>query len=176
MAYLTVRTKGDDGHSYFELDPQGGRIVVGRSDEAELTIDSERISRQHCALSFEDGAWWVEDLDSANGTRVNADKVSTKTRLSERDVVKAGDFRGTFHDGEPPKKRRKTSKPAEIEIDGEVGSSGGTAPTRERGIDDPADATPCEHCRAWLSVAHRVPGDRLTCPACGKVTTVPQLV
>ena len=173
MAYLTVRNKGDDGHTYFELDPQAGRIVIGRSDEADLTIDSDRISRQHCAIWFEDGGWWVEDLESANGTRVNADKLTAKAQLSERDVVKAGNFRGTFHDGERPKKKKRKPE-GEIAIDGDA--LGGTAPTRERGIDDPADAAPCEHCHAWISIAHRIPGDQLTCPACGKSTTVPQLV
>lgn len=175
MAYLTVRTKGEDGHRFFELDPQpdSGRIVIGRSDDVDLVVDSERLSRQHCALTFEEGEWWVEDLDSANGTRVNADKISDKVKLGERDIIKAGNFRGTFHDGDVPKKRKKQPA-AEIDIDGD--DLGSNAPTRERGIDDPHEAAPCEHCKAWLSIAHRIPGDQLICPACGKATTVPQLV
>jgi pSer/pThr/pTyr-binding forkhead associated (FHA) protein len=173
VAYLTVRNKGEEGHSFFKLDAEHERYVVGRSEDCDLTVDSERLSRQHFALVRDGLDWFVEDLDSANGTRLNAEKVTARLKLSERDIIKAGQFRGTFHDGDvPTKKRRKPA--AEIDIDGNA--LGGTTPTRERGIDDPADAMPCPHCKAWFSIAHRIPGDQMDCPACGKSSTVPQLV
>jgi pSer/pThr/pTyr-binding forkhead associated (FHA) protein len=43
------------------------------------------VSGKHCELTFKDGFWVVRDLDSTNGTKVNALRVSKK-------VLRAGDF------------------------------------------------------------------------------------
>ncbi|MDB5338537.1 MAG: hypothetical protein JWN70_4156 [Planctomycetaceae bacterium] len=47
------------------------RMVIGRSQEAAVRLDSPRVSSKHALLSLE-GQWWrISDLKSRNGIRVN---------------------------------------------------------------------------------------------------------
>lgn len=69
-------------------------LTVGRSrDEADLTLDSLAISRVHARVTHKDGAFWVEDAGSSNGTKVNGTKISAPTRLATGDEVQFGDAR-----------------------------------------------------------------------------------
>lgn len=44
-------------------------IVLGRSEDCDVKLDDDRISRQHCRLSPSDeGGWTIEDLGSQTGT------------------------------------------------------------------------------------------------------------
>lgn len=63
-----------------------GRIVFGRSDEANLPINDLSISRQHMAITYSDGEAIVEDLRSTNGTYVNGKKVD-KAILQDGDKI-----------------------------------------------------------------------------------------
>lgn len=169
MAYLTVRSKGEKAHSYFDLERE--RVVLGRQEDCEFHCDDKQLSRRHCMFVREDGTWYIEDLGSANGTRVNAETISGRRQLDERDVVKVGSRRLTFHRG---RRKDRVRKPIDLGADALAG--GGTVPTREVEINDPPEAVPCDHCPAWFSVAHRLPGDRMDCPQCGKASIVPSLV
>ncbi|MES2791460.1 MAG: protein kinase [Planctomycetota bacterium] len=55
------------------------RMVIGRSQEALIRLDSTRVSSKHALLSLE-GQWWrISDLKSRNGIRVNG--VATTDQL-----------------------------------------------------------------------------------------------
>lgn len=65
--------------------------VVGRDSEAAFVVSRSSVSRQHARLySDEEGAWWVEDLSSTNGTFVNESRIKTQ-RLADSDQVRFGD-------------------------------------------------------------------------------------
>ena len=50
----------------------GSEAVVGRLAEVEIPIQEDAVSRKHARLLRKpDGNWWVEDLNSTNGTFVN---------------------------------------------------------------------------------------------------------
>ena len=51
-------------------------IVVGRDPEADLRLDSRRLSGRHCRLSFDGKDWRVTDLGSKNGMKVNGRPVT----------------------------------------------------------------------------------------------------
>lgn len=55
---------------------RSGRYTIGRSDECDLTIDSTTVSRKHAVLVERRDTWWVFDLGSTNGTRVNGTRAS----------------------------------------------------------------------------------------------------
>lgn len=171
MAYLTIRIKNTDGHSFHDLDRE--RLVVGRSSRTEIPIKHTSISREHCAfLKGEDGTWYVEDLGSSNGTWVNKDKVEGRKALVERDIVKCGQARMTFHVGD----RASAVAPAEDALDVDLDDDGPKGPTRVAGAEDPPEAIPCGHCEAWFSIAHRLAGDKMDCPHCKKSNVVPSMV
>ena len=52
-------------------------VVVGRHPNCDTRLDSLRVSRHHCCMTQEDGQVIVRDLDSANGIRINGQRVET---------------------------------------------------------------------------------------------------
>ena len=80
-------------HLLFEKQriPVEGAITVGRAPECDLVLESERVSRRHAEIAFENGRWRVEDLDSLNGTKVNGTKLKGQTAIvGTGDVVEVG--------------------------------------------------------------------------------------
>ena len=100
MAYLTVRIKDIAGHST-ELLEGGDRLTVGRSSAADITLRPDSISREHCVFICEDEVWYLEDNGSATWHQVNSDKTSGRVTPQERDIIKIGKARLTFHVGKP---------------------------------------------------------------------------
>ena len=169
MAYLTIRIKNEDGHLRADLSAE--RNVVGRSSSTQVPIKHTSISREHCAFVREGETWFIEDLGSSNGTWLNKTKVSGRAELTERDIVKAGQARMTFHAG-----ARDAAEPeaaVDLTFDDDDGQAKG--PIRTVGGDDPREAVPCSACNAWFSVAHRLAGERMACPRCGHENAVPSM-
>lgn len=50
------------------------RILVGRTKECDFTIPCTTISKKHCLLELLDGVWFVADLGSRNGVRVDGER------------------------------------------------------------------------------------------------------
>jgi pSer/pThr/pTyr-binding forkhead associated (FHA) protein len=48
-----------------------GAFRVGRDESCEVRFDDPLISRRHAEIRFEQGRWWVIDLASRNGTRLD---------------------------------------------------------------------------------------------------------
>jgi hypothetical protein len=87
-----LRQESDTGIlATFPLEPPGP-VVVGRSSACGVRLTDEMVSRRHCALGYRGGAWWIQDLGSRNGTRVNDQKVK-RAKLSATDVVTVGKTR-----------------------------------------------------------------------------------
>ncbi len=86
------------GHK-IDLD-RGRPLTVGRELSADIPVDDDSVSRQHCRLAWRDGAWEVEDLQSTNGTYVD-DAVVKRARLRDGDLLKVGStlfkFLSTHH-------------------------------------------------------------------------------
>lgn len=79
-----------------ELDPDFehkfslNQLVIGRDPGCELCIPNEMVSAQHARLSFHHNQWWVEDLQSTNGTYLNEERVYTPTVLIAGDELRCG--------------------------------------------------------------------------------------
>jgi pSer/pThr/pTyr-binding forkhead associated (FHA) protein len=67
-----------------ELIPQGGGdpiplcrevLVIGRRESCDICLNFANISGRHCELSFRDGYWFIRDLGSTNGIKVNNQRV-----------------------------------------------------------------------------------------------------
>ena len=64
----------------FELTDEAGVVTVGRRD-ADIVIDSPRLSKKQCAFVSDDGRWLVEDATSAGGTFLNGRRVHRHTLI-----------------------------------------------------------------------------------------------
>jgi len=90
---------GSTRHSLAHID----RVVVGRGerrsaerlvDDGKRTLDlripDARLSSQHACISREGGAFFVDDLGSRNGTRVNGSRISSRALLADGDIIEVG--------------------------------------------------------------------------------------
>lgn len=67
------------------------QYIVGRDSEAGFVVSRSSVSRSHARLYMDaDGHWWVEDLNSTNGTFVNESRIKNQ-RLTDADQVRFGD-------------------------------------------------------------------------------------
>jgi hypothetical protein len=64
-------------------------VVLGRSRECELRVPDLNVSRRHAEIHREDGAYWIHDLGSMNGTLVNGKRVD-RTQLEDGDRITLG--------------------------------------------------------------------------------------
>jgi pSer/pThr/pTyr-binding forkhead associated (FHA) protein len=64
-------------------------VVIGRSSELDMVLVEDMVSRKHAVISAQQGAFYIQDLGSTNGTFVNGEKVK-KTRLKEGDRILIG--------------------------------------------------------------------------------------
>lgn len=67
------------------------RVVIGRSDLADLRLDSARASRTHAAIEPAAGLPELEDLGSSNGTLLNGEPLGEPRPLSRGDSIEIGD-------------------------------------------------------------------------------------
>lgn len=66
-----------------------GRHTIGRDDSCDITIDSTTVSRKHAVLLVRGTTWWIYDLGSTNGTRVNGKRAS-ELPIGPGDRVRVG--------------------------------------------------------------------------------------
>lgn len=52
------------------------RVLIGRGEDCDIKLTSDRVSRHHCEVLYKDGHFEVHDLGSTNGTYVDSERVS----------------------------------------------------------------------------------------------------
>jgi hypothetical protein len=73
-------------------------VVLGRNTDCDVVIPLSSISRRHAVIRREDDAHVIEDLHSRNHTFVNAQVISTPTRLQHNDRIRLCDFTSAYQD------------------------------------------------------------------------------
>ena len=66
-----------------------GEAVIGRDEAADIFLADPTVSQRHARVVFRDGQYFIEDLDSTNGTVVNGQRVESRM-LQSGDRVKIG--------------------------------------------------------------------------------------
>jgi pSer/pThr/pTyr-binding forkhead associated (FHA) protein len=65
-------------------------VTLGRDPVCDIPIFEETISARHARLTYHHGQWWVEDLGSTNGTRLNQETITLPTVLTSGDEIGLG--------------------------------------------------------------------------------------
>lgn len=66
-------------------------IIIGRDSDCECRLTHGTISARHARLNFHHGQWWVDDLQSTNGTKLNNEILQTPTVIVSGDEIKCGE-------------------------------------------------------------------------------------
>jgi pSer/pThr/pTyr-binding forkhead associated (FHA) protein len=86
-ATLTIKTGPDTGKV---VPLTQGATTIGRVQPADLVISHAEISRSHARVFHKEGAYFVEDLGSSNGTFVNGKKITAPQVLLPGDTLQLG--------------------------------------------------------------------------------------
>lgn len=77
-------------------------VTVGRDPACDIRLSDKSISAQHARLIFQRGRWWLEDLNSTSGTRLNHKEAIGRTALGVGDEIKCGQVRVAIGTTSPP--------------------------------------------------------------------------
>ena len=72
--------------------PKGTEFTIGRSPDNTLQLDNLAVSRFHALISHEGSPFYLMDLGSKNGTRLNSKRISQKASLKKGDKIGIGKF------------------------------------------------------------------------------------
>ena len=75
-------------------------VIIGRHPECSIQIDDGSVSRHHAKVTNSDGVWFLEDLESRNGTFLNGQAIQQQTRLFDGAVIKICDISFNFYTGD----------------------------------------------------------------------------
>jgi adenylate cyclase len=84
------------GQPYGELVPDGGGdpiplvrevMSLGRRKSNDICLEFANVSSQHCEFSYKGGVWYVRDLGSQNGTKINGERSTGKKVLKPGDKI-----------------------------------------------------------------------------------------
>jgi general secretion pathway protein A len=93
-----------EGKTVMERELKPGRLVIGRTADNDLQIDSKFISRHHCQIVTQADSCLIEDLNSTNGIYVQSKRVR-RYNLNDGDVVQVGQHEIMYLDERVPRMR-----------------------------------------------------------------------
>jgi hypothetical protein len=67
-------------------------VILGREQGADYVLPNETVSARHARLSYHHNQWWIEDLQSTNGTFLNDERVETPTVIISGDELRCGNI------------------------------------------------------------------------------------
>ncbi len=74
-------------------------VIIGRSPSCSIAlVDEKSVSSRHCVISDRSGRFFVADLNSTNGTRVNGNRISGTVELMGGEQLSLGraEYRVSF--------------------------------------------------------------------------------
>lgn len=86
ITILVKITQGIESQRFFTQT----QIVIGRDPHCDLSMLDETMSAHHARLVHHHGQWWLEDLNSTNGTYLNREKLTTPAVIISGDEFKCG--------------------------------------------------------------------------------------
>lgn len=73
--------------------------TIGRSPTATLVLPDTFASTEHARITRRHGQWWLDDLNSRNGTTVNGVQITGAVVLSSNDIIGVGRVKLRFETG-----------------------------------------------------------------------------
>jgi hypothetical protein len=96
-ASLVVRQGAQAGMTFSIM---GGEAVLGREEGIDVSVRDPEVSRRHARITWQNGSYYLEDLNSTNGTFLNGALVTSPQPLRSGDTIGIGQTVLVFQ-GEP---------------------------------------------------------------------------
>ncbi len=90
----------DDSTLVHQLEKE--TTTVGRHPQSDVVLTCASSSGRHAEIKESDGTYFVQDLGSSNGTRINGAEIE-EAKLKDGDRIGFGDVQAIFYAGEPPR-------------------------------------------------------------------------
>jgi ABC transport system ATP-binding/permease protein len=87
QATLTIKSGPDAGRV---VDLPARELLIGRIEPAELALNDSEVSRRHARLHCREEGYFLEDLNSVNGTLINGSRLIGERRLVDGDEIMLG--------------------------------------------------------------------------------------
>jgi serine phosphatase RsbU (regulator of sigma subunit)/pSer/pThr/pTyr-binding forkhead associated (FHA) protein len=85
-----------------QLFPVEGEVsTLGRHPQSTIVLDAPAVSRHHARIVHQGQNYYIEDLNSRNGTFVNGELVTERQLIAESDEIQICDLAFIFHHGTP---------------------------------------------------------------------------
>ncbi len=93
-ALLTIET-GQAIPKVWDL-PLDRPSTLGRNHNNTIVLQDEHASRWHAEIVYEDDHWYIRDLGTLNGTKLNGERIEQQALLSSGQVISIGNTRLRF--------------------------------------------------------------------------------
>lgn len=87
---MPMRLIVDLGDRVVRFSLTDGTVLVGSEGECDVRIRHPTVSRKHAHFSIDDDIWFVEDLGSSNGTRIDNRSINGRTEVHVGDHIRFG--------------------------------------------------------------------------------------
>lgn len=81
---LVMREGELSGQRWIIANPE---FLIGRGNDCDIVLPERQVSRYHVKIRREDGGFWLDDLDSKNGTHLNGEQVKGSVPISDGDEI-----------------------------------------------------------------------------------------
>jgi hypothetical protein len=98
---ILVQPPDSEGHLLHFIQ---SNIAIGRDPDCDVVLTHSTVSARHARLAFHHTQWWVDDLQSTNGTLLNNDPLKLPTVVVSGDTIKCGQINLTImfkHEANP---------------------------------------------------------------------------
>lgn len=86
---LALTSTDEPAEEYFYIQTV---VNVGRGATNDLVINNDTVSSHHARLTYHLNQWWLQDLNSTNGTYINGQRLLTSTVLTTGDLIGFGEI------------------------------------------------------------------------------------
>lgn len=67
-------------------------LTIGRKDDNDIVLMDEFISGYHAKIFIKNNSFYIEDLESTNGTFVNEKRIDDRVKLEVNDEIRLGNI------------------------------------------------------------------------------------
>jgi pSer/pThr/pTyr-binding forkhead associated (FHA) protein len=86
----------NSGHVERVYELSDEQVILGRREECTVCLPGNTVSRRHAQIRYENGQYFLSDLNSTNGTLLNGEATVGEEQLRDRDEISVGVYKLIF--------------------------------------------------------------------------------